>query len=85
MENKAGASTEACEYKLDVVGPLKEVAAEPGSDTAHEKMRSREHALQVVATGIARASGVPGGVWVFNTPRNSEGPPKNCANLNPIV
>ena len=69
MENKAGASTGACQYKLVVVGSLKEVVAEPGSDTAHETKRSREHALQVVATGIARASGVPeGGFRVFNPP-----------------
>jgi len=36
---------------------------------------------------MARSSGVPrGGFGVFKTPpQNSEGPPKNCAKLNPIV
>jgi len=54
MENRAVASTGDSRYELDVVGPLKDVATEAGNDTAHETMRSREHALQVIAAGIAQ-------------------------------
>ena len=37
--------------------------------------------------GYIRRSGVPRGGWGVQTPnpRNSEGPPKNRAKLNPIV
>jgi hypothetical protein len=47
-----------------------------------------KHQCQHVALHSVKTSGVPRGGWglgCLTPPRNSEGPPKNHAKLNPIV